>query len=199
MRALLIVDVQRDFCAGGALAVPGGDEVVPGINWLAQRDNGGHHLVVLTQDWHPRDHMSFAEHWGKQPFATQRFAYGDQVLWPVHCVQGTPGAEFHKSLWVPRAQLIVRKGYDAAEDSYSAFKSAGGTQTGLEAYLRQRRIDQVDVVGLALDYCVAATACDARRAGLQARVLKQHCAAIDTNHSLATAVAEMHRLGVKIE
>lgn len=199
MRALIIVDPQRDFCAGGALAVPGGDDIMPGISYLAQRENGGHHLVVITQDWHPRDHLCFAEKWGKLPYAIQRMSYGDQVLWPVHCVQGTPGADFHKALWVPSAQVIIRKGYDIAEDSYSAFNSAGGTPTGLEALLRARHIDSVDVVGLALDYCVAATACDARRAGLQVRVLRQYCAAIDHNGSLETAMATMKRLGVKIE
>lgn len=199
MRALIIVDPQRDFCAGGALAVPGADDIIDGINWFAQREHGGHHLVVITQDWHPRDHLCFAEKWGKLPYAEQRFSYGMQKLWPVHCVQGTPGADFHPRLHVPSTQLIVRKGYDAMEDSYSAFNSAGGTPTGLEALLRARRIDSVDVVGLALDYCVSATACDARCAGLQVRVLRQYCAAIDHNGSFETAMAAMKRLGVRIE
>lgn len=197
MRALIIVDVQRDFCAGGALPVPGGDEVVNLVNELARSED--YHLVVMSQDWHPRDHLSFAEAWGKLPFATQQMSYGMQTLWPIHCVQGTPGAEFHPRLHVPRAELIVRKGCFKAADSYSALEDADGRKTGLHAYLQARHITHCDVVGLALDYCVSATAISLRKLGFQARVLRRYCRAIDTNHSLAEAVAAMHRVGVKIE
>ena len=195
---LVVVDVQYDFCPGGALAVPGGDQVVPVINALASRfDN-----VVLTQDWHPAGHASFASsHAGRQPFETTTLAYGQQVLWPDHCVQGTPGAELHGGLALPQAQLVVRKGYRRDIDSYSAFLEADRTTpTGLAGYLRERGIGRVVCVGLATDFCVAWTALDARRLGFEATVVEDACRAIDTpavpGGSLARAWADMAAVGV---
>lgn len=197
MRALIIVDVQRDFATGGALQVGQDPErIFPRVNHVARE--GGYQLVVLTQDWHPADHQSFAEMWGKKPGAVQQMSYGPQILWPRHCVQGTEGARLHPALDVPTAQLIVRKGCHAAADSYGAFADANGVQTGLEAFMRQRRVDSVDVCGWALDFCVAATAIQARKAGLQARVLRDICAAVDHEDSLVLSIAEMQRTGVQI-
>src|SRR5574342_246775 len=167
---LIVVDVQYDFMPGGALAVPKGDEVVPVINRAAARfDN-----VVLTQDWHPRGHASFASsHPGRKPFETIELPYGTQVLWPDHCVQGTSGADFHRGLAVPHAQLIIRKGYRSHVDSYSAFCEADGTTpTGLAGYLRDRGLEHVVLAGLATDFCVAWSALDARKRGFRATVIE---------------------------
>lgn len=192
--ALIVVDVQNDFCPGGALAVAGGDEIVPLINRLATCFEN----VVLTQDWHPAGHASFASaHPGKAPFELTEMPYGPQVLWPDHCVQGTRGADFHPGLNIPHAQLIIRKGYHSGVDSYSAFREADRTTpTGLAGYLRERGITRVHVVGLATDYCVGWTAIDARAAGLEATVLEDACRGIDLGGSLAKAWADMTAAGV---
>ena len=197
--ALVVVDVQNDFCPGGALAVPGGHEVVPVINDLARRFES----VVLTQDWHPAGHASFASsHPGKAPFETTTLAYGQQVLWPDHCIQGTRGAELHAGLAIPHAQLLVRKGWRRGIDSYSAFIEADRTTpTGLAGYLRERGITRVVCVGLATDFCVAWSALDAVRLGFAAGVVEAACRAIDTpavpGGSLAKAFADMTAAGVE--
>lgn len=194
-RVLLVTDVQRDFCNGGALAVPDGDGVVGPINRLARN----YDLVVLTQDWHPPQHQSFAsQHPGRVPFEEVDFRYGLQTLWPDHCVQGTPGAEFHPDLDIPHAALILRKGFRAAVDSYSAFAEADGTVTGLGAYLRDREVRFVDCVGLATDFCVAWSAEDAARQGFRVRVFQDACRAIDLNGSLAAAWARLSARGVTL-
>ncbi len=192
---LLVVDVQHDFMPGGALAVPRGDEVVPVINALAQRFAN----VVLTQDWHPPRHISFASsHAGKQPFERIRLDYGEQILWPDHCVQGTAGAALHPGLAVAHAQLVVRKGYHPAVDSYSAFAEADRKHaTGLAGYLRERGLERVFVCGLATDFCVAWSAVDARRAGFRTVVVEDACRAIDTGGSLAAAWEDMAAAGVE--
>jgi len=192
---LLIVDVQNDFCPGGALAVPKGDEVVPVINRLAARfDN-----VVLTQDWHPRGHASFASsHPGKKPFETIDLAYGKQVLWPDHCVQGTRGAAFHANLHTEKAQLVVRKGFHRDIDSYSAFLEADReTTTGLAGFLKEKGFRQLFVCGLATDFCVAWTALDGRATGFEVTVIEDACRAIDLEGSLERAWAQMGTAGVK--
>lgn len=193
--ALLIVDVQRDFCPGGALAVPGGDEVVPLINALAPR----YSQVVLTQDWHPADHSSFAsQHDGHAVFDTKQMHYGPQVLWPDHCVAAGDGAALHPGLDVPHAQLILRKGVHRAVDSYSAFLEADRvTRTGLDGWLTSRGIAAVHVCGLATDFCVAWTALDARRFGFDVTVIEDACRAIDLDGSLARAWEEMAAAGVR--
>jgi nicotinamidase/pyrazinamidase len=192
---LIVVDVQNDFCPGGALAVPRGDEIVPLVNRLAARFA----RVVLTQDWHPAGHASFASsHPGKKPFETIRLAYGKQVLWPDHCIQGTPGAAFHSGLETGRAQLVIRKGHHAKVDSYSAFLEADRrTKTGLDGYLKSRGVKRVYCAGLATDFCVAWTALDARRYGLQAVVIEDACRAIDTEGSLEAAWKAMAKAGVR--
>jgi nicotinamidase/pyrazinamidase len=179
---LLVVDVQNDFCPGGNLAVPHGDEVVPVINQLAARFTH----VILTQDWHPRGHLSFASsHPGKQPFGTIEVAYGEQVLWPDHCVQGTPGAEFRPDLDIPHAELVLRKGYHRAIDSYSAFyENDKKTHTGLAGYLRERCLNRVFVAGLAFDFCVRFSCEDAHREGFEAIVLEDACRGIDLGGSM---------------
>ena len=192
---LIVVDVQNDFMPGGALAVPRGDEVVPLINRLAARfDN-----VVLTQDWHPRRHASFASsHSGKKPFETIELAYGTQVLWPDHCVQGTSGAAFHSVLNVTKAQLVIRKGHHRGIDSYSGFLEADRkTATGLAGYLRERGLRSLYVCGLATDFCVAWTALDARAAGFDVTVIEDACRAIDLDGSLARAWSDMNAAGVR--
>lgn len=191
---LLVIDVQNDFCPGGTLAVPGGDEVVPVINRLGQRF--AH--VAMTQDWHPPGHQSFASsHPGRQPFEVTKVAYGDQVLWPDHCVQGTPGAAFHEALDLPRAELVVRKGFRKEIDSYSAFyENDRGTPTGLGGYLRERGFERLYLCGLATDFCVFYSALDARREGFEAVLLEDACRAIDLEGSLAKAMAEMKQAGV---
>ena len=192
---LVVVDVQNDFIPGGALAVPNGDEVVPLINRLATRFEN----VVLTQDWHPRGHASFASsHAGKKPFETIELAYGTQVLWPDHCVQGTAGAAFHAELDAAKAQLILRKGHHRDIDSYSAFLEADRrTVTGLAGYLGERKLKQLYLCGLATDFCVAWTALDARAAGFGVTVIEDACRAIDLEGSLARAWSDMAAAGVK--
>ncbi len=192
---LIVVDVQNGFMPGGGLPVARGDEVVPVINTLSKQFAN----VVLTQDWHPAGHASFASsHVGKQPYEVMRMSYGDQVLWPDHCVQGTRDAALHKDLNIPHAQLIIRKGFHAGVDSYSAFQEADReTSTGLAAYLKARGLKEVHVCGLATDFCVAWTALDARVAGFDVTVHEAACRAIDLNGSLAAAWAQMLEAGVK--
>jgi nicotinamidase/pyrazinamidase len=192
---LVVIDVQNDFVPGGSLAVPGGDEIVPLVNRLMARFEN----VVLTQDWHPGGHISFASsHPGKKPFETMELAYGMQVLWPDHCVQGTAGAALHAGLNLAKAHLLIRKGHHAGIDSYSAFLEADrATPTGLAGYLRERNLDQLYVCGLATDFCVAWTALDARAAGFDTTVIEDACRAIDLDGSLATAWREMQGAGVK--
>jgi nicotinamidase/pyrazinamidase len=194
-RCLIVADVQNDFMPGGALAVPRGDEVVPVINRLAARFEN----VVLTQDWHPRGQISFASsHPGKKPFETIRLPYGEQVLWPDHCVQATPGAAFHAALAVPHAQLVVRKGYHKNVDSYSAFLEADRkTSTGLAGYLRERGLQELFFCGLATDFCVFWSALDARAAGFAATVIEDACRAIDLEGSLAKAWSDMAAASVR--
>jgi nicotinamidase/pyrazinamidase len=191
----LVVDVQNGFLPGGSLAVKDGDEVIPVINRLAKRF--AH--VIMTQDWHTAGHISFASsHAGKKPFETIDLAYGKQVLWPDHCVQGTEGAALAKDLVVPQAELIIRKGYHRDIDSYSAFTEADGkTTTGLAAYLKARKLQRLFIAGLATDFCVAWTAMDARRAGFEAYVIEDASRGINTQGSLATAWTEMTKAGVK--
>ncbi len=182
---LLVTDIQNDFLPGGALAVPKGDEVIPVVNRLAKRFAN----VILTQDWHPPHHVSFASsHAGRHPFESIDLPYGAQVLWPDHCVQGTRGAALADALDIPHAQAIVRKGYHAHTDSYSAFVEADRvTLTGLTGFLREREIETVYAVGLATDFCVAWSLLDARRAGFNAVLIDDGCRAIDTGGSLAAA------------
>ncbi len=191
--ALLVIDVQNDFCPGGALAVPGGDEIVPGINALM----GEFASVILTQDWHPADHLSFAsQHAGKAPMEMTEMPYGPQVLWPDHCVQGSTGAEFHADLNVTRADLIIRKGFRREIDSYSAFfENDQTTPTGLEGYLKTRGITHLTLVGLATDFCVNFSAVDAARLGFKVEVRGDLTRAIDLNGSLDAAKAGMADAG----
>lgn len=193
-QVLLVVDVQNDFMPGGALAVTGGDQVVPVINRLAK----GFEHVVLTQDWHPADHISFAVHHPPhQPFETIALPYGQQVLWPVHCVQGTPGAALHRDLDIAHARLVIRKGHHRDIDSYSAFLEADGTtRTGLAGYLRDLGVTRVFCCGLATDYCVAWTALDARLAGFEVAVIEDACRAIDLDGSLDKAWSDMRAAGI---
>ncbi|HKC42525.1 MAG TPA: bifunctional nicotinamidase/pyrazinamidase [Burkholderiales bacterium] len=193
--ALIVVDVQNDFMPGGALAVPRGDEIVPIVNRLARHFA----IVVLSQDWHPPGHISFAaSHEGRRPFERIPLEYGEQILWPEHCVQGTEGAAFHPGLSIPHAQLVVRKGHHPRVDSYSAFVEADGKRTtGLAGYLRERGVGHVFLCGLATDFCVAWSALDARKAGFAATVIEDACRAIDTSGSLAAAWESMTRAGVK--
>lgn len=194
--ALIVIDVQNDFCPGGALAVPGGDEILPLVNRLI----GAFEHVILTQDWHPAGHSSFASsHAGQSPFATIRMPYGDQTLWPDHCVQGTPGAEFHRDLAWTKAELVIRKGFRKAIDSYSAFyENDRTTPTGLAGYLRERGLNRLVMVGLATDFCVAYSALDAARLGFETTVVMDACRAIDLDGSLAAAEAQMRQAGVKL-
>ncbi len=193
--ALLIVDPQNDFLPGGALAVPRGDEIIPLVNRLALRFD----KVILTQDWHPPGHISFASsHPGKLPFSTIDLPYGKQVLWPDHCVQGTRGADFAAALAVPQAQAVIRKGFHAHTDSYSAFLEADrSTRTGLAGLLRERGVSTVYLCGLALDFCVAWSALDARAAGFEAVVIEDACRAIDTHGSLDQAQRAFASAGVQ--
>ncbi len=192
--ALLVIDVQNDFCPGGMLAVPDGDAVVPVINALAPHFEH----VLLTQDWHPADHASFAsQHAGRQAFETIAMPYGAQTLWPDHCVQGTPGAAFHPDLALPRGELVLRKGVRRGIDSYSAFRENDrSTLTGLGGYLRERGITRLYLVGLATDFCVAYSALDAIAAGFAAVLVEDACRAIDLAGSLADARAKMAAAGV---
>lgn len=194
--ALIVIDVQNDFCPGGALAVFEGDAVVAPINRLIERfDN-----VILTQDWHPAGHSSFASsHPGKPPFSSIPMPYGQQTLWPDHCVQGSAGAEFHKDLIWRKAHLLVRKGFRGAIDSYSAFfENDRETPTGLAGYLRERGLTTVVLAGLATDFCVNFSALDAARLGLATSVVMDATRAIDLNGSLAEAERQMKRAGVRL-
>ncbi len=193
--ALIVVDVQNDFCPGGRLAVQKGDEIVPVVNAIARRFQN----VVFTQDWHPEGHSSFASsHPGKKPFELVQMPYGPQVLWPDHCTWDSAGAEFHDGLDVPHAQTIIRKGYRREVDSYSGFMEADRrTPTGLSGYLKERGVTRAVVVGLATDFCVNWTAQDAAKNGLQTFVVEDACRAIDLQGSLDKAWADMAALGVK--
>lgn len=194
--ALIVIDVQNDFCPGGALAVADGAAIIPRINALMAEFP----VRVLTQDWHPADHSSFAaNHPGAAPFSLVQMPYGPQVLWPVHCVQGTAGAAFHPDLATDPADLVIRKGFRRAIDSYSAFfENDHATPTGLEGYLRTRGVAELTIVGLATDFCVAYSAIDAARLGFGVTVLEGACRAIDLNGSLAEARAKMLAAGVKL-
>ena len=196
MRALLVIDVQNDFCPGGALAVPGGDEIVAPINALMAEFGA----VVLTQDWHPAGHSRFASsHPGKSPMQTFEAPYGTQVLWPDHCVQGSAGAAFHPALDTDRADLILRKGFRQEIDSYSAFfENDRSTPTGLDGYARERGITAFCMVGLATDFCVNFSALDAARLGFEVEVLADLTRAIDLAGSLASAREEMRAAGVAL-
>jgi nicotinamidase/pyrazinamidase len=193
---LLVTDIQNDFCPGGALAVPRGDEIVPIANRLARCF--AH--VILVQDWHPKGHISFASsHPGKRLFESIDVSYGPQTLWPDHCVQGTAGAAFHAGLDVPHAELLIRKGFHKDIDSYSAFyENDRATPTGLGGYLRERGLGRVFLVGLATDYCIRFSAVDARREGFEAVVIETACRAIDLEGSLRDALAEMKAAGVTL-
>lgn len=193
--ALIVIDVQNDFCPGGALAVGEGDQIVPRVNGLI----AAHDTVVLTQDWHPAGHSSFASSHGAAPFSSVKMAYGDQTLWPDHCIQGTPGAAFHADLDWTKAQLVIRKGFRPAIDSYSAFyENDHTTTTGLAGYLRERGVDEVVLCGLATDYCVAYSALDAARLGFKVTVDLAACRAIDLGGSLAAMTQKMRDAGVTL-
>ena len=193
---LIVTDPQRDFCPGGALAVPEGDQIMPLVNRLAR--HFAH--VVVTQDWHPSGHLSFASaHPGRKPFETIEVDYGPQTLWPDHCVQGTAGAAFHSALDIPHAELVIRKGYHPLIDSYSAFRENDGkTPTGLTGYLRERGLERVTLCGLATDFCVYFSAIDARKAGFETRLVLEASRAIDIDGSLARALSAMREAGVEL-
>ncbi len=193
---LIVIDPQRDFCPGGALAVPQGDAIIPAVNRLARRF--AH--VILTQDWHPPGHTSFASaHPGRQPFETIEVDYGPQTLWPDHCVQGSEGAAFHPGLDIANVELVIRKGYHAGIDSYSAFRENDrNTPTGLAGYLRERGFERVTLCGLATDYCVFFSAIDAREAGFAASVVLGASRGIDLDGSLGRALAAMRDAGVEL-
>ena len=195
-KALIVIDVQNDFCPGGALAVPGGDEIVAPINALMSDFDA----VILTQDWHPAGHSSFASsHAGKDPYAMIEMPYGPQVLWPDHCIQGSAGAAFHTGLQTDRADLIIRKGYNPAIDSYSAFfENDHTTPTGLEGYLKTRGIDDLTMVGLATDFCVNFSAVDAAKLGFAVTVRRDLSRAIDLDGSLDAALLGMQAAGVQL-
>lgn len=195
--ALIIIDVQNDFCPGGALAVAEGDQIIPALNALSAEFQ----TVVLTQDWHPADHLSFADtHPGAAPFSQIDMPYGPQTLWPAHCVQGSAGAEFHQSLDTRPAQLIVRKGFRAAIDSYSAFfENDRSTGTGLEGWLRARGVTRLTLAGLATDFCVAYSALDARRLGFEVTVRLDASRGIDLGGSVAAMTEQMRAAGVVLE
>ncbi len=192
--ALIVIDVQNDFCPGGALAVAGGNAIVAGINVLMTEFSA----VVLTQDWHPADHSSFADnHAGAAPYSTVQMPYGPQVLWPSHCVQGSNGAAFHADLSQDRANMIIRKGFRPEIDSYSAFfENDHKTPTGLEGYLRSRGVTKLVLTGLATDFCVGFSALDAAGLGFDVTVRMDLCRAIDLDGSLAGMVGKMKAAGV---
>ena len=195
-RALIVIDVQNDFCPGGALAVADGDAILPIVNrMIAEAEH-----VVLTQDWHPAGHSSFASsHAGKAPFETIAMPYGEQTLWPDHCIQGTGGAAFHPGLEWTKAELVIRKGFRPSIDSYSAFyENDHATPTGLAGYLRERGITELTLCGLATDYCVAYSALDAVREGFTVTVAMDACRAIDLGGSLAVMTQRMKASGVKL-
>lgn len=191
---LIVVDIQNDFCPGGTLSVPRGDEIIPLINRLARRFPN----VVLTQDWHPPDHLSFAStHPGKKPYDSIIVDYGPQILWPDHCVRTTPGADFHKDLDIPHAALVLRKGIDRKIDSYSTFyENDRKTPTGLVGYLRDRGFTRVFLAGLALDFCARYSAEDAHREGFEVMVVEDACRGIDVNGSMAATRESLSKLGV---
>ncbi|WP_407491799.1 bifunctional nicotinamidase/pyrazinamidase [Pseudooceanicola sp. MF1-13] len=195
-RALIVIDVQNDFCPGGALAVNEGDQIVPGINELMTEFDA----VILTQDWHPAGHSSFASsHDGKEPMEMIQMPYGPQVLWPDHCIQGSHGALFHPDLTTDRADLIIRKGYNPAIDSYSAFfENDHKTPTGLEGYLRTRGLSDLTMVGLATDFCVNFSAVDAAKLGFKTTVRTDLCRGIDLSGSMQAALEGMADAGVTI-
>ncbi len=195
--ALIVIDVQNDFCPGGALAVAGGDQIIPQINALMTEFA----VVVLTQDWHPGTHLSFADnHPGTAAYSMIEMPYGPQVLWPTHCVQGTRGAEFHGALRTGPAQMVIRKGFRPGIDSYSAFfENDRVTPTGLEGYFRTRGVTRLELVGLATDFCVAYSALDAARLGFAVTVRQDLCRAIDLDGSLAAARARMASAGVRLD
>ena len=193
--ALIVIDVQNDFCPGGALAVPKGDEIVPLVNRLIEQFQH----VVLTQDWHPKGHSSFGSTHKGDPFTTIRLGYGDQTLWPDHCVQGTKGAEFHRDLVARESELVLRKGFRKEIDSYSAFyENDRATKTGLNGYLRDRGLKRLFMCGLATDFCVAWSALDGRREGFPIIVVEDACRAIDLNGSLVAARGEMLKAGITL-
>ena len=196
-KALVVIDVQNDFCPGGALAVAGGDGILPVVNRLIT----DFEHVVLTQDWHPKGHSSFAsQHDGKNPFDTVAMPYGEQTLWPDHCVQGTEGAAFHPALKWTEAELVIRKGFRRGIDSYSAFfENDQTTPTGLGGYLKERGIDELTMVGLATDFCVAFSALDAARLGFGVTVVMEGCRAIDMGGSLAVMTEKMNAAGITLE
>lgn len=191
---LLVVDIQNDFCPGGALSVPRGDEIVPAINRLAQ----SFPHVILTQDWHPKDHLSFAsQHPGAKPYDVIEVSYGPQVLWPDHCIEGSTGAEFRSDLGVPQAELVLRKGYDRAIDSYSAFRENDRTtRTGLAGYLRERGLTRIFIAGLAFDFCVRYSVEDAHEEGFSVIVIEDACRAIDLDGSLAATKRSLAERGI---
>ena len=193
---LIVTDIQNDFCPGGKLAVPDGDSIIETIHKIAPKFEH----IILTQDWHPANHSSFASHHaGKRPFEQVELSYGMQTLWPEHCVQGSNGAQFHAALHLPQAELILRKGFRPAIDSYSAFfENDRTTNTGLAGYLLERRLTRVFLVGLAYDYCVGYSALDACRVGFPAFVIRDGCRAIDHNGSVEMIEAEFARTGVKL-
>ena len=193
---LVVIDVQNDFCSGGALAVADGDAVIEVIHRIAPKFEH----MILSQDWHPAGHSSFASaHPGKKPFEQIELSYGAQTLWPDHCIQGSKGAEFHPALRLPQAELILRKGFRPRIDSYSAFfENDRVTPTGLAGYLEERNLTRVFLVGLAYDYCVGYSALDARRLGLQAVVIRDACRAIDLEGSVARIEAEFDQAGVML-
>lgn len=195
-KALIVIDMQNDFCPGGALAVAGGDEIVPEVNHLIRSSEH----VILTQDWHPAGHKSFAStHPGAAPFSSIDMPYGPQTLWPDHCVQGSFGAEFHPDLKWTRAELVVRKGFRPEVDSYSAFfENDRTTPTGLAGYLRERGLASLVLCGLATDFCVAYSALDAARLGFKVTVILSACRAIDLHGSLAAQTAAMRDAGVRL-
>ena len=193
--ALLVIDVQNDFCPAGALEVAGGNEIIPYIN----KEMAIHDFVVLTQDWHPKGHSSFASsHEGKNPLDLITMPYGDQVLWPDHCVQGSKGADFHPELNIKQANAIIRKGSNPLIDSYSAFfENDRKTPTGLDGYFKSLEIEKINLVGLATDFCVNYSAQDAANLGYKVSVLDKMCRAVDLNGSLAAAKSEMQNCGVE--
>jgi nicotinamidase/pyrazinamidase len=194
--ALVVIDLQNDFCPGGALAVAGGDEIVPLVNDLIRSSDH----VVMTQDWHPAGHSSFASsHPGHQPYQSVTMPYGEQTLWPDHCIQGSRGADFHTGLAWTKAELVIRKGFRPAIDSYSAFfENDHTTPTGLAGYLRERGIDAITLAGLATDFCVAYSALDAVKLGFSVTVRLDACRGIDLNGSLAAMTGRMREAGVTL-
>ena len=194
--ALLVIDVQNDFCPGGALQVAGGNEIIPGIN----QEMTKYDYIILTQDWHPKGHSSFAtSHDGGKPLDVIEMPYGDQVLWPDHCVQGSHGAEFHSELNTARANAVIRKGFNPLIDSYSAFfENDRKTPTGLHGYFRSLEVEKINLVGLATDFCVNYSAQDAAKLGYKVSVFEKMCRSIDINGSLALAKTEMRECGVEL-